>query len=124
MCQKNKDRFTNRIKSRSIYNTMERVFATISMALRGSTMSLSLSFRRTQSGANLETSRGGGEEVSGVTAAKSHPQRCAQACTHWGAALSLRGVAGMKKLPLMDAFILCLMTLLSASILCLRNVRR
>lgn len=33
---------------------MESVFATISMALRGSTISLSLSFLRTQSGANLK----------------------------------------------------------------------
>lgn len=60
MCQKNKDRFTNIFKSWSIYNTMESVFATISMALRGSTMSLSLSFRRTQSGANLKHGKGGG----------------------------------------------------------------
>lgn len=63
MCQRNKDRFTNRMKSWSIYNTMESVFATISMALRGSTMSLSLSFRRTQSGANLEHHDGGRREV-------------------------------------------------------------
>lgn len=33
---------------------MESVFATISMALRGSTISLSLSFLRTQSGTNLK----------------------------------------------------------------------
>lgn len=54
MCQRNKDRLKKRFQSSSIYNTMQSVFATISMALRGSTISLSLSFLRTQSGANLE----------------------------------------------------------------------
>lgn len=36
------------------YSSMESVFATIWMALRGSTISFNLSFLRTQSGANLE----------------------------------------------------------------------
>lgn len=101
MCQKNKDRLKKRFQSLSIYNTMQSVFATISMALRGSTISLSLSFLRTQSGANLE--HGGGrrrkkkEEMSGVTAAnvrQSHPRRSALAYTYLGGGLDLRGVAG------------------------------
>lgn len=40
-----------------IYSTMDSVFATIWMALRGSTMSLSLSRLRTQSGANLKENK-------------------------------------------------------------------
>lgn len=50
-----KNEMTSRFKSLSIYNTMDSVFATILMALRGSTISFSLSFVRTQSGTNLET---------------------------------------------------------------------
>lgn len=49
---KQNDEMTN--KSWSIYNKMESVFATIWIALRGSTISFSLFFPRTQSGANLK----------------------------------------------------------------------
>lgn len=54
---------------------MESVFATISMALRGSTMSLSLSFLRTQSGTNLKYK----DRTFGVRAANIR-HTCASVC--------------------------------------------